>query len=150
MYKSILELVDDLNRFTKTCNMKVRHFRLYRKTADRSREVLLLFNPSYTRYGGNKSDDLRYGVHVIVFEKGEDRMMVNNAPIAWCQSYRLDTRTNPYDDFVLGVVDGDIVLMGVAGCVYQIAEAPFLGNTVSYSPAFLHEGRQLHPDWFLY
>lgn len=146
MYKSVLELVDDLNRFTKTCNMKVRHFRLYRKAADRSREVLLLFNPSYTRYGGNESDDPRYGVHVIVFEKGEDRMMVDNAPIAWCQSYRLDT---PYDDFVLGVVNG-IVIMGVRdGCVYPI-ESPFLGDTVSYSPAFLHEGRQLHPDWFLY
>lgn len=147
MYKTVLDMIDSLNRFIQDYGLKVKHYRLYRTTADRGREVLLLFNPSYTRYGGNESVDPRYGVHVIVFEKGDDRMS-NDAPIAWCQSYRL-TRTNPYDDFVLGVVNG-IVIMGVRdGCVYPI-ESPFLGDTVSYSPAFLHEGRYLHPDWFLY
>ena len=147
MYRNILELVDDLNWLTEACNMRVRHFRLYRKTADKSREVVLLYNPSYAGYAGDdQTIDLRHYLHIWVFEKETTRM----CDAITCQVHRLDIRQIVADDFTLGVVNGDIVLMGVsAGCVYQM-ESPFLGSTTQYSPAFLHEGRYLHPDWFLY
>lgn len=151
MYKTVMDLVDDFNRFAADYGMQVKHFRLYRTRADRSREVVILFNPNYAGFAGDDQGiDPRYFVHIVVFEKGEDRMLAGDAPLAWYTEYRLDIRPLVADDFTLGVnVDGDILVMRVcAGVVYPIQEAPCLGNTAQYAPAFLHEGRKLEPSWF--
>ena len=144
MYKSLLELTDDLNWLAKTCNMKVRHFRLYRKTASRSREVVLLYNPSYAGYAGDDQIDLRYYLHICVFEK-ETTQVCN------LTTYRLDIRQSVADDFTLIVGDnGDIKVAGVcSGVVYTIPESPSLGDVREFSPALLHEG-EINPDWFAY
>lgn len=146
MYRNILELVDGLNWLAEACNMKVRHFRLYRKTADRSREVVLLYNPSYAGYAGDDID-LKYYLHIWVIEKETTRMC--DAPIT-CWAHRLDIREVVADDFTL-IVDGEIRVAGVcAGVVHILPESPSLGGATQYSPAFLHEGRKLHLDWFIY
>lgn len=147
MYKTVMDLVDDLNRFAAAFGMQVRHFRLTRKTADRSREVLVIFNPNYAGFAGNDVVDY---VHVILFEKGENRMLAGDAPLVGYTSFQLDIRPLLVDDFTIGVdADGEIRLMGVCeGGVYSLPGSLSLGNTTHYTPAFLNKGRVLNPGWF--
>ena len=146
MYRNLLELVDDLNWLAKECKMKVRHFRLYRKT-DKSREVVLLYNPSYAGYAGDdQTIDLRHYLHIWVFEKETTRM----CDAITCQVHRLDIRQIVADDFTL-IIGDDIRIAGIsAGVVQIIPESPSLGDATAYTPALLHEGRELHLDWFIY
>ena len=138
----LVSLVDSLKWMAKECGMKVRHYRLYRKTADKNREVVLLYNPSYAGYAGDDQIDLRYYLHTWVFEKEETTQVWN---------YRLDIRQSVADDFTLIVDDnGNIRVAGVcSGVVYTIPESPSLGNVREFSPALLHEG-EINPDWFAY
>jgi len=151
MYKTVMDILDDWNPFIENYGMRVKHFRLYRKAADRSREILLVFNHHYAGFAGDEQTvDPRYYLHIIVFEKGENRMLAGDSPLEWWTEYRLDIRPFVVDDFTLSIdANGNILVSGVcSGCVYTIPESPSLGSVDKYSPALLNEGRGLAPQWF--